>query len=112
LKGRLFPVNCFVGTASTKQLAQPTKPFCHLFAELAKRSMVNQAPSPGGDHKPPAVAGDGQMRTLKYLLACAFVLAGSPMAGIVDGGLPGVGTFAYSGPSIVSPALLVAANEK
>jgi hypothetical protein len=52
------------------------------------------------------------MRTLKCLLACAFVLAGSSMAGTVDGGLPGIGTFAYSGPSIVSPALLVAANEK
>jgi hypothetical protein len=52
------------------------------------------------------------MRTLKYLLACAFVLAGSSMAGTVDGGLPGIGTFAYSGPSIASPALLVAANEK
>jgi hypothetical protein len=52
------------------------------------------------------------MRTLKYLLACAFVLAGSSMAGTVEGGLPGIGTFAYSGPSVVSPALVVAANEK
>jgi hypothetical protein len=78
---------------------------------LAKRSMVNQPPSPGGDHKPPAISGDGQMRTLKYLLACAFVLAGSSMAGTVDGGLPGIGTFAYSGPPIVSP-VVVAANEK
>ena len=51
------------------------------------------------------------MRTLKYLLACAFVLAGSSMAGTVDGGLPGIGTFAYSGPRIVSP-VVVAANEK
>ncbi|HZR86876.1 MAG TPA: hypothetical protein VFB02_08725 [Bradyrhizobium sp.] len=51
------------------------------------------------------------MRTLKYLLACAFVLAGSSMAGTVDGGLPGVGTFAYSGPAIVSPVVL-AVNEK
>ncbi len=52
------------------------------------------------------------MRTLKYLLACAFVLATSSMAGTVDGGLPGIGTFAYSGPSIASSALVVAANEK
>jgi hypothetical protein len=51
------------------------------------------------------------MRTLKYLLACAFVLAGSSMAGTVDGGLPGVGTFAYRGPAIVSPVVL-AVNEK
>ncbi len=52
------------------------------------------------------------MQTLKYLLACAFVLAGSSMAGTVDGGLPGIGTFAYRGPSVASPALVVAANEK
>jgi hypothetical protein len=52
------------------------------------------------------------MRTLKYLLACALVVAGSSMAGTVDGGVPGIGTFAYSGPSIVSPALVVAANGK
>jgi hypothetical protein len=95
-----------------KQLTDPTKPFCRLGAELAKRSMVNHPPSPGGDHKPPAITGDRQMRTLKCLLACAFVLAGSSMAGTMDGGLPGIGTFAYSGPSIVSPALVVAANEK
>ena len=51
------------------------------------------------------------MRTLKYLLACAFVLAGSSMAGTADGGLPGVGTFAYSGPAVVS-SVVFAANEK
>jgi hypothetical protein len=52
------------------------------------------------------------MQMLKYLLACAFVLAGSSMAGTVDSGLPGIGTFAYGGPSIVSQTLVVAANEK
>lgn len=52
------------------------------------------------------------MRTLKYLLACAFVLAGSSMAGTMEGSLPGIGTFAYSGPSIVLPALVIATNEK
>ena len=52
------------------------------------------------------------MRTMKCLLACAFVLATSSMAGTVDGGLPGIGTFAYSGPSILPPAFVVAANEK
>jgi hypothetical protein len=48
---------------------------------------------------------------LKYLLACVFVLATSSMAGTVDGGLPGIGTFTYGGPPIVSP-VVVAANEK
>jgi hypothetical protein len=51
------------------------------------------------------------MRTLKCLLACAFVLAGSSMAGTADGSLPGIGTFAYGGPAIVSPVVL-AVNEK
>jgi hypothetical protein len=102
----------FVGTAPTKQLALRTKSFCRRCAELAKQSMVNQPRSKRRDHKLPAIIGDGQMWTLKYLLACAFVLATSSMAGTVDGGLPGIGTFAYSGPSIVSPALVVAANEK
>ena len=74
--------------------------------------MVNKPPIPSGEHKPPAITGGGQMRTLKYLLACAFVLAGSSMAGTADGGLPGIGTFAYSGPAITSPALVIATNEK
>jgi hypothetical protein len=52
------------------------------------------------------------MQTLKCLLACAFVLVGSSVAGTADGGLPGVGTFAYRGPAIPAPALVVAANEK
>jgi hypothetical protein len=94
-----------------KQLVRPTKPFSRWIAEWAKRGMVNQLPSKRREHKPPTIAGDGQMRTLKYLLACAFVLAGSSMAGTVDGGLPGIGTFAYGGPAITSPALVVAANE-
>jgi hypothetical protein len=58
------------------------------------------------------MSGDSQMRTLKYLLACALVLGTSSMAGTVDGGMPGIGTFAYSGPSIGSSALVVATNEK
>ncbi len=94
-----------------KQSRDPTKPFCRPRAELAKPSMVNQPPSPGGDHKPPVIDGDGRMRTLMCLLACAFVLATSSMAGRADGDLPGIGTFAYSGPSI-APSVVVAANEK
>jgi hypothetical protein len=37
------------------------------------------------------------MRSLSFILAFAFLLAGPSMAGSVDSGLPGVGTFAYSG---------------
>ncbi len=44
------------------------------------------------------------MRTLSFILACAFVLVGSSMAGSVDSHLPGAGTFAYNGPPIVPAA--------
>ncbi|MDB5503974.1 MAG: hypothetical protein JWR89_3876 [Tardiphaga sp.] len=37
------------------------------------------------------------MRTLSFILAFAFVLAGPSMAGSIDGNLPGIGTFAYNG---------------
>ncbi len=54
------------------------------------------------------------MRMLKLMLACAFLLAGSSMAGLVPTSLPGIGTFAYRGPAIEAPApaLVIATNEK
>jgi hypothetical protein len=53
------------------------------------------------------------MRTLSFILALAFVAAGSSMAGTWEAGLPGVGTFAYSGSPIAASAaqaVLVAAR--
>jgi hypothetical protein len=53
------------------------------------------------------------MRTLSFILALAFVLAGPTMAGSSDAGLPGVGTFAYnkgSPAAIASPSIVVAAR--
>jgi hypothetical protein len=51
------------------------------------------------------------MRTLSFILAFAFVLAGPSLAGSPDNSLPGVGTFAYSGSPLGVPhALLVAAR--
>jgi hypothetical protein len=44
------------------------------------------------------------MRTLSFLLAVAFVLAGPSMAGSSDSKLPGIGTFAYSGPPVATSA--------
>ena len=44
------------------------------------------------------------MRTLSFILAFAFVLAGPSMAGSAENGVPGIGTFAYNG-SPVAPAL-------
>ena len=51
------------------------------------------------------------MRALSFiLLALGLVVAGSSMAGSADGNLPGVGTFAYNGPTIAgsSQAVVVA----
>jgi len=51
------------------------------------------------------------MRTMNFILAFAFVLAGSSMAGSAENGLPGVGTFSYNGsPVVASHALVVAAR--
>jgi hypothetical protein len=53
------------------------------------------------------------MRTIGFMLALAFVLAGSSIAGSSDGGLPGVGTFAYNGAPMVplaAHAIVAAAN--
>jgi len=48
------------------------------------------------------------MRTLSFILAFAFVMAGASTAGRPDGGLPGVGTFAYNGSPIANTAVVVA----
>jgi len=53
------------------------------------------------------------MRTISFILAFAFVMAGPSMAGTADNGLPGVGTFAYNGsPATVSASqpIVVAAR--
>jgi hypothetical protein len=62
---------------------------------------------------PEPAPGDSQMRNLSFLLAFAFLLAGASMAGSTDSGLPGIGTFAYSGSPVATPAqqsLVVAAR--
>ena len=50
------------------------------------------------------------MRTISFILAFAFVVAGSSMAGSAENGLPGIGTFSYNGsPVVASHSLVVAA---
>ena len=44
------------------------------------------------------------MRAFSFILAVAFVVAAPSIAGSADGGVPGVGTFTYSGPSFASAA--------
>jgi hypothetical protein len=53
------------------------------------------------------------MRTLSFILAFAFLLAGPSLAGSSDGGLPGIGTFAYNSAPIAgsaAQAIVVAAR--
>jgi hypothetical protein len=53
------------------------------------------------------------MRTISFILAFAFVLAGPSMAGSSDQTMPGVGTFAYNGSPVAtaaSQAMVVAAK--
>jgi hypothetical protein len=51
------------------------------------------------------------MRTISFILAFAFILAGPSMAGSSDAGLPSIGTFSYSGsPVVTSAPTVVAAN--
>jgi hypothetical protein len=57
--------------------------------------------------------GDSQMRTISFILAFGFILAGPSMAGTSDNGLPGIGTFSYNGSPVTTSApqlMLVAAK--
>jgi hypothetical protein len=53
-----------------------------------------------------------KMRTVSFILAFAFVVAGPSMAGSSSSNLPGVGTFAYSGSPIAAatPQAIVVAT--
>jgi hypothetical protein len=50
------------------------------------------------------------MRAASFILAFAFVISGSSMAGSAGGGLPGVGTFAYTGSPVAAASPLVFAS--
>ena len=44
------------------------------------------------------------MRTISFILAFAFILAGPSIAGSSDQGLPGIGTFSYNGAPVATSA--------
>jgi hypothetical protein len=53
------------------------------------------------------------MRTLSFILALGVILAGPSIAGSLESGLPGVGTFSYNGAAITAAApqsILIAAR--
>ena len=88
----------------------PDETISCLGADIRKPRMVIK-PATKRWVTPEPKTGDSQMRTLSFILVCAFVLAPS-VAGLSDN-LPGIGTFAYNGsPVVTSPpqAVVVAAN--
>jgi hypothetical protein len=52
------------------------------------------------------------MRAFSFILAVALVVAAPSIAGSADSGLPGVGTFAYSGPSVATSAFPAPATDR
>jgi hypothetical protein len=48
------------------------------------------------------------MRTISFILAFGFLLAGPSMAGSYDSSLPSPGAFSYSGSPIVSSSVIAA----
>jgi hypothetical protein len=96
----------------TKQFSCATKPLFAFQADVRKQRLVINL-STKRRATPTANPGDSQMRTLSFILAFAFVLAGPSLAGSSDNGLPGIGTFAYNGSPVVASApqaMLVAAR--
>jgi len=100
----------FVALAPTKQFPGRRNHFS-LFAQNSgnARWLSNHQQNGGGADR---TSGDSHMRTISFILAFAFVMAGSSMAGSQETGLPGIGTFSYNGSPIVSsaPMVLAAAN--
>jgi hypothetical protein len=71
--------------------------------------MVIKRPTNTGAQAPQDKTGDSQMRTISLILAFAFVLAGSSVAGTAETGLPGIGTFSYNGSPVAAPQVMVVA---
>lgn len=60
---------------------------------------------------PTTAPGDSQMQTLSFILAFAFMLICPALGGNSEAGLPGIGTFAYSGSpvAVAVPQVVVVA---
>ena len=75
-----FPANVSSRPSATKQFSGATKPFSAFGADIRKQPMViklaNETAGNAGTR-----TGDSQMRTISFILAFAFVLAGPSMAG-------------------------------
>ncbi|MFQ3459581.1 hypothetical protein PMN64_40575 [Bradyrhizobium sp. UFLA01-814] len=108
LKSLVFSGECFVDRWSTKQFQVRR----NHFRLVPQNSGNGRSLSDRHTTAPDAERnnGDCQMRTMSLILAFAFVMAGSSMAGSPDSGLPGIGTFSYNGSPVVTPASMVMAQ--
>ena len=70
------------------------------------REMLIDTCGTGGDRAGSDLGGSG-MRSTSFILAFAFLISSSAMAGSAEGNLPGVGTFAYSGSPIATASPLI-----
>jgi hypothetical protein len=102
-------LNCVAGHRRRNNSAVRRNHF-PLLAQTSGNAAWLSSPQPQRRAAPAATTGDRQMRTLSFILAFAFLVAGPTMAGLSDSSLPGVGTFTYNGSPIVTsaPAIIVA----
>jgi hypothetical protein len=89
---------------STKQFRQGRNHFALLAQITGNSRWLSLCQRNGGDAG--TETGDSQMRTISFILAFAFILAGPSMAGSSENGLPGIGTFVYHGAPVAISAPL------
>ena len=87
--------------SSDETILLMTKPFPAFGADILKQRMVITLPAKRRAASA-GQTGESQMRTLSFILAFAFVLAGPSMAGSSENMMPGIGTFAYNGSPIAA----------
>jgi hypothetical protein len=90
-----------------KQFSWAMKPFFAFGAERRKRRIVINLATTTADSAGGLNRRESHMRSLSFILAFAFVLAGPSLAGSSDTSLPGAGTFAYTSSPTVTSALSV-----
>jgi hypothetical protein len=100
-----------VGGATTKQILAARNHFLLAVQNSGNRGWLSRDKQMTAQKPSDQVPGDNHMRTVSFILALAFVVAGPSMAGSVQSGLPGVGTFSYNGSPVVTQLpLVIAAN--
>ena len=111
LKSLGFPANVSSGRADETNLRryETIFRFWRRYAETSRVYLVDNQTAVTAATE----TGDSQMRTVSFILAFAFILAGPSIAGSSGSDLPGVGTFSYSGSPVTNSAhqpVVVAAN--